>query len=66
MYIHNIYAYLKACKMTTFEIITTRVNGCWDDIEFDAKCAGYLATRYIDKKLAKNHLFAECYRFTKI
>lgn len=63
--INNLYSYLKTNKPENLIVITTKVAGGWDDVQFDATAAGYTVTRFIDQKLVASHKFSECYKFTR-
>lgn len=64
-HINNLYSYLKSTCVNEMRIPTTYVNGCWDDVEFDANAAGFSIVRYIDKEREQKHLFAECYHIKR-
>lgn len=63
--INNIYGYLKRTTATEIIVRTSRVQGGWHDIEFDANAAGFKVSRFHNPEYEARHEFAECYKFVR-
>ena len=63
--INNLFAYLKNSTENEIIVRTTKIEGAWDDIQFDACSAGFSVSIFQNPEYIARHEFAECYRLTR-
>lgn len=63
--ISNLYDFLKKTNKDEIIVLSSCVDGCWSENEFDAHAANFDIIRYIDENRVRLHLFPEVYKLTR-